>query len=197
MQCKLNRSSGLAKQTCVELSYNATCRQFLMMMMSQPSLCRILPWKQHDASCGHSGSAERCCLLLVSGQRQPRSLQLGHSSRPWKGLPQVTLASGIRFLACRSTTARCLCRTAYRRQGKEGHASAPWEWFAPSTRHGRHGSREAHQQQADLQYGRFGGSPRAISWTRASRKGRTLFYPLCYWNAVVQSVQHHVVLINR
>ena len=154
----------------------ATCKHFLM---SQPSLYQSLPLKGH-ASCDHSDPTAQCYLILVSGQPQQHNLRPEHSSKLGKALPLAILILGIHFLTCKLTTARYLYQTACRTQGKEGRASAPWGWSAPSTQHGRHDSKEAHQQLANLQYAQFDENPKVISWTRASRKGRTFFFPLYY-----------------
>src|SRR6185295_14764056 len=111
----------------------------------------------------HSELIVQCYLILVSGQPQQHNLQHEHSSKLEKALPLGNAILGIRFLTCKSTSARYLYQPACRTQGKEDHASAPLELSAPGTQHGRHGSMGEHQQPANLQCAQFDENPMVIS----------------------------------
>ena len=151
--------------------------------MFQPSLCWALPLKMH-ASCDHSESIAQCYLILASGQPQQHNLQHEHSSKLEKALPLVNVIFGIHFLTCKLTTARYLYQPASRTQGKEGHASAPWEWSTLNTQHGRHGSMGEHQQLVNLQCVQFYKNPKVTSLSQASHRGHTLFSALHYYDAM-------------
>jgi len=120
---------------------------------------------------------------LGSGQPQQHNLQHEHSSKLEKALPLVNVILGIHFLTCKLTTARYLYQPASRTQGKEGHASAPWEWSTLNTQHGRHGSMGEHQQLVNPQCVQFYKNPKVTSLSQASHRGHTLFSALHYYDA--------------